>query len=332
MSTTALNHKNKKNKKNVDVAPLASINALDQPLPAVPCNPSPITLADIDTEWTKLQTTEDIHALKVFSKLGTKIIDYFTLDQRLRVIGKKGINFFQLWAEWESTYKHLPYNIKLMQWCDQQKRYMKSHYQRIINLYSLYYNMPLAFKANLAWRFMQPYKPRSVLNMCGGFGGIMLGAILQKAERYTSVEINTELKPAYEAMLAWLATKTPAITTTVTNLWQDALTVDYAALDDYDFVLSSPPYYNIEKYANNAIYKTKADWDTQFYRPLFQQVWQHLQPAGRLCLNVNKEIYDRVCVPLLGEAQTLFPMPKRSHHNAYREYIYVWQKPPPHDH
>lgn len=296
-------------------------NPLDLPLPLVPVSPHPITLADIDKEWQTLQTTT-VGQLKEFSKLGTKIIDYFTLDQRLRVIGKKGINFFQLWDGWEKTYKHLPYNQKIMKYCDDHHRYTKSHYQRIINLYSLYYNMPLAFKANLAWRFMHPYQPRSVLNMCGGFGGIMLGAILQRVSKYTSIEINVALQPAYEAMLAWLH---PKHSTTVINLWQDALTVDYATLD-YDFVLSSPPYYNIEKYANNAVYKTKLEWDTQFYIPLFQKVWDHLQPGGRLCLNVNKDIYQRVCLALLGEAHSLFPMPKRSHHNTYREYIYIWQK------
>jgi len=301
----------------------ANVRPLDLPFPAVPVCPNPITLQDIDKDWTLLKATA-VGNIKEFSSLGSKIIDYFTLEQRLCVIGKKGINFFQLWDGWEKTYKHLPYNVKIMKWCDEHNRYTKSHYQRLINLYSLYYNMPGAFRATLAWRFMHPYNPRSVLNMCGGFGGIMLGAILQKVERYTSIDINKDLKPGYEAMLAWLQTKNH--TTQVTNLWQDNLTVDYATLD-YDFVLSSPPYYNIKIYAHNNVYKTKLEWDTKFYVPLFTKIWQHLQPNGHLCLNVNKEIYQRVCLTMFGEAHTLFQMPKRSHHNKYYEYIYIWRKP-----
>ena len=41
-------------------------------------------------------------------------------------------------------------------------------------------------------------------------------------------------------------------------IFKSALEVDYSKLD-YDLVFTSPPYYFIQKYMNNAVYKTKKE-------------------------------------------------------------------------
>jgi hypothetical protein len=54
--------------------------------------------------------------------------------------------------------------------------------------------------------------------------------------------------------------------------------------------------------------------------------WEHLKVGGHYCLNVNKDIYENVCVELLGEANEFLPLVKRKRFNEYEEYIYVWIK------
>ena len=41
-----------------------------------------------------------------------------------------------------------------------------------------------------------------------------------------------------------------------------------------------------------------------------------------------KEIYEKICIPLLGNAHELIPLVKvkRSQNEKYKEYIYVWKK------
>ena len=60
--------------------------------------------------------------------------------------------------------------------------------------------------------------------------------------------------------------------------FQDALTIDYNSLD-YDFVFTSPPYYFIQKYQNNIEYESKKEMDEKFYIPIFNKVYNGLQPG-----------------------------------------------------
>jgi anthranilate/para-aminobenzoate synthase component I len=68
----------------------------------------------------------------------------------------------------------------------------------------------------------------------------------------------------------------------------------------------------------------KTQMNENFYKPLFQKTYEHLQPGGIYALNINQEIYEAVCVPLWGEAQEKIPLKKSQRQNNYSEYIYVF--------
>lgn len=108
-------------------------------------------------------------------------------------------------------------------------------------------------------------------------------------------------------------------------IFQDATTIDYSLLY-YDMVLTSPPYYGIEKYSNNKEYKTKTDMNVNFYIPLITNTFKYLQKNGHFCLNVNNEIYKNVCIQLLGEANEIIQLKKSKRQNNYTENIYIWIK------
>ena len=40
----------------------------------------------------------------------------------------------------------------------------------------------------------------------------------------------------------------------------------------------------------------------------------------------NKEIYEDICITLLGPANDIIPLKKSKRQNNYEEFIYVWYK------
>ena len=117
-------------------------------------------------------------------------------------------------------------------------------------------------------------------------------------------------------------------TTKIKLMFKDALTVDYSKLD-YDFVLTSPPYYNIELYTGTN-HKTEEEWETTFYIPLFTKTFKHLKRGGYYVLNIPQKVYESVCVDLFGKADIKMPLKlklKNMHtEKEYHEFIYVWKK------
>ena len=94
----------------------------------------------------------------------------------------------------------------------------------------------------------------------------------------------------------------------------------------YDMVFTSLPYYNIEIYGNNKQYDNKKEWNEQFYKPLIERTYKYLQDGGVYALNVPEEIYNNVCILVLGECSEKIELYKRKRNNNYHEWIYVWRK------
>jgi len=78
-------------------------------------------------------------------------------------------------------------------------------------------------------------------------------------------------------------------------IFRDALKVDYSMLE-YDVVLTSLPYFNRERYANQ-VERTDAVWIQEFYHPLIISVWNSLKEGGHMLLNVDRKTYEEAIVP-----------------------------------
>jgi predicted methyltransferase len=166
------------------------------------------------------------------------------------------------------------------------------------------------------------YKATRVLNFCAGWGGSTIAAAALGIDTYYGVEINSDLKESYADMSAYLAKKS---STKIEIVIGDALEVNYSSMK-YDLVFSSPPYYSLEKYPNNAIYVSKVDMEKNFYKPLFQMTYNGLQIGGHYIINICKEVYEKVLKELLGPAHEIFPLKKSHRQNDYTEMVYVWIK------
>ena len=122
------------------------------------------------------------------------------------------------------------------------------------------------FKPTIAMNVYSQVKATAVLDPCAGWGGRLLGAVAMGL-KYVGIDTNVALKPAYDEMMTTLGI-------TSTMLWQDALSVDFSAID-YDCVLTSPPYVNLEIYEGMTPFQS----DFAFYRTSLSRFWTSAEQA-----------------------------------------------------
>ena len=263
----------------------------------------------------------ELSKIKPLSIIGNDFINYFTSMQRLNTIGNKGISFWYFYEHKDEFIKK-QYIRNVYEYCNKNQPSLTDTkiWYRIFNMYFGSINI---FKATIAMNIYCKYKPKSILDFTMGWGGRLIGACALNIEKYTGIDLNTELKTPYSKMVKMLK---PLSSTNIKLIFKDALKVDYSKID-YDMVLTSPPYYNIELY-NGTEKKTKKEWNNNFYKPLITKTFKYLKKNGYYCLNINNEIYENICIQLLGNAHELIPLTKvkRTNNEKYNEYIYVWKK------
>jgi tRNA1(Val) A37 N6-methylase TrmN6 len=173
------------------------------------------------------------------------------------------------------------------------------------------------------------YKPSSILDFCAGWGGRLIGACALNVPQYIGIDINIGLEQHYNKITEFFdyeeRKKLIKVKTQFKIFYENAVTFDYSKIE-YDMVLTSPPYYFLEKYSNNVIYDSKTEMKDKFYVPVITNSFNHLKEHGYYCLNVNEQIYEDICVILLGKAHQKIPLKKSKRQNEYTEYIYIWKK------
>jgi len=277
-----------------------------------------------DIEMDKLiEIGKNADSISPRSRVGNNVVDFFTFPQRLETRGKYNVNFFEFLQNIEE-FKKKKFIQTMLNYYNNVKNKNKKKNDFVV--YKEVYNICIS-----AINIMRPlncmeiytkYKAKRVLNFCAGWGGSTVAASALNLEAHYGIEINNALKKPYEKMVAYLATKSK----TKNEIYiGDAVDFDYSEIK-YDTVFSSPPYYFIEKYANNVLYKSKQEMDDNFYKPLFLKTYQGLQKGGYYIINICQEIYDNVLRELLGEAGEIFPLKKSKRQNNYTEMVYVWHK------
>jgi hypothetical protein len=283
-----------------------------------------ISIEDIDEEMNKLiQIGKDAHTLSSRCRTGNNVVDYFTFLQRLETKGKYDINFFEFIERIEEFKKKKFIQTMMTYYKDvKNKNNTKNEYIVLKEVYNICISAINIMRPLNCMEIYSKYKAKRVLNFCAGWGGSAVAAAALNLEAHYGVEINSDLKPSYDKMVTYL--KTFSATEFDVRIG-DAATTDYNEFV-YDTVFASPPYYFIEKYANNAKYDSKKDMDDKFYIPAFTKSYNGLQSGGYYIINICKEVYDGVLKKLLGEANEIFPLKKSKRQNEYTEMVYVWYK------
>ncbi len=263
-------------------------------------------------------------------RTGNNVVDFFTFQERLETRGKYDVTFYDFVKNIEEfKKKKFIQNMFIYYATVKNARGLKNEYIVMKEVYNICISAINIFRPLVAVELYTKYKPSVVLDPCAGWGGRAVGAAVCDNVQYFGIDINQSLQFPYQNMCAFLNSKSksnlkPRIHMTIA----DAVTYDYSQIEPkYDMVFTSPPYYFIEKYNNNKTYNnSKDEMDEHFYIPLFSNTFLHLLPGGYMALNVNREIYERVCIRLFGPVHQTMNCKKSKRQNDYREMIYIWMK------
>ena len=286
-------------------------------------------------DYEKIKTAiKDLDNVKPLSPIGLTFIENFVQLELLSTKSKQGISFFDFWynrsfyMSRDNATKNLIHSIK------KNKPYL-TEIKIGKQVFNLYYGSIHIFRPINALKVYKQFNPNTILDFTMGWGGRLLAATLLHIPKYIGIDYNTKLMEPYEKMTDILKKDTK---TKIELHFQNSLLFDYSKIE-YDMVFTSPPFYNKEIYGEKETYKTKEEWDEQFYKPIFQKTWDHLKPGGTYCLNVPCDLYERILLKMLGDAKETIELKKYSRilpkrektkqYNVgqkYKEYIYIWKK------
>jgi hypothetical protein len=283
-----------------------------------------ITLEMLDEDMEKLIAIgNNANTISPRSRIGNNIVDFFTFTQRLETKGKYNTNFFEFIENIEEFKKKKFIQTMLTYYTNvKNKNNTKNEYIVYKEVYNICISAINIMRPLNCMELYSKYNARKVLNFCAGWGGSTVAASALNLDSHYGIDINSDLKEPYKNLIEYLETKSD----TKNHIHiGNAVNFDYTTIE-YDTVFSSPPYYFIEKYANNTIYTSKKEMDDKFYKPLFSKTYGSLQKEGYYIINICQEVYENVLKKLLGDASEIFPLKKSKRQNDYTEMVYVWKK------
>ena len=185
------------------------------------------------------------------------------------------------------------------------------------------------FKPSIAKHIYDKFDATSVLDPCAGWGGRMLGAITLGIE-YQGFETNKNLESCYESMLE-----------AVNEIWcedEDTYKIDFKSCMDakfseyeYDCVLTSPPYYNLETYPHQSELPEEAVWYKTFLMAMISRSFKYMKPGGHCCINMSPKMYDKMMKFNFPKCDFKIDFLQQKNEAVNKkdkkDYIYVWHKP-----
>ena len=175
------------------------------------------------------------------------------------------------------------------------------------------------FKASAAKFLYKKYKATSVLDPTSGWGGRMLGA--WGVCKYTGIDTNTNMKPVYDDMIL----KTDPVN--LRMIWDDCLKVDFSTIG-YDFVLTSPPYSNMEIYEEMTPWATDEIFYKEFLIPLIDKCRKYCKKGGKVCFNISPKMYEDILAlgyePAHIDEDLLQQLGQQHNTSKKQDKIYIW--------
>ena len=300
-----------------------------------------VTIADI--EHHKLITTKDLdkdlNNLNKFDATtnannfaGNPFLYHFQFKNLLKCRRQDGKTIYDIATdptEW----------TKLIDSTRQRNRGGRTAAGNVFECFRINLGSIVMFKATTAKYLYKKYKAKSVLDPTAGWGGRMLGAWSLDIN-YTGIDTNVEMKPAYNSMMKFLTEYTGfenknfvvERNSKLNMIWQSCLDVDFSKLD-YDFVLTSPPYINLEVYEHMELWDSDTAFYKEFFIPLWEKCCKHIKQGGHVCFNISPKMYDDVVknglTPCDTEEDLLQQMGQRKKQlttgKKKHDKIYIWQ-------
>ena len=280
----------------------------------------PITKEEALEDYEKLK---EINCKKINPRnhYGNKAMDYFFFALRLQTKSKTGTTFKEFYESKrylkEGSYKRLyEYNLA----------HRKIPIVAAYDVFRLYVSSINAFKPLIAKELYCRYNPKTILDFSAGWGGRCLAAMAMDIN-YIGFDTNKSLKKAYNGMVKLYPTNSK-----ISIHFTDSSKVDFSQYS-YDFVFTSPPYFQktkpTEEYRNMPKYENREDFNQRFFFPVVENAFNGLSKGGHFCLNIPIDMYDDI-KKVLGKANKKYPLHIQSRYSGktpvYKEFIYVWNK------
>ena len=183
----------------------------------------------------------------------------------------------------------------------------------------------VCFKASTSKYIYKLFNATSVLDPTAGWGGRMLGA-MSLGIKYTGIDTNINLKEGYDKMIKDIV-GVDVNRPEYKMIWKSCLEVDYSQLD-YDLVLTSPPYINMELYENMAWFPNEHLFYRQFLIPMMNNCYQYLKKGGHMCINISPKMFKDLIIYGYREPDCQIDLRQQGRNYATKsqDYIYVWNK------
>lgn len=258
-----------------------------------------VTITDIENHKiiSEDELDADLNKLRAFDSstnannfYGNPFLYHYQFKNLLRCRREKGVTIYDIHNDKEKW-------DKLIEDTRKRDRGGRTAAGNVYECFRANLGSIVMFKSTTAKYLYQKFNATSVLDPTAGWGGRMLGAWALDID-YTGIDTNVEMKSAYDQMMTKLNTQDADFSnmfeTDSSNLnmiWESCLDVDFSTIE-YDFVLTSPPYVNLE------VYEHMTEWDSNeaFYKDFFIPVWQkcvdHIKEGGHVCFNISPKMYD----------------------------------------
>jgi hypothetical protein len=189
----------------------------------------------------------------------------------------------------------------------------------------------VCFKSSTSKYLYKKFNATSVLDPCAGWGGRMLGA-MALGIKYTGIDSNINLKEGYDRMiydlLGYHHGVAPEFVNQYKMIWDSCLNVNYNELD-YDFILTSPPYINMELYENMPLFESDIIFYRDFLIPMMNRSFEGLSVGGHMCINISPKMFKSLMKlgyrPPDSQVDLRQQMGK-NYATKSQDYIYVWNK------
>jgi len=205
------------------------------------------------------------------------------------------------------------------------------------------------FKPTVAKTIYDLYKPNDVLDFCSGWGDRLCGFYASDyPETYTGVDPNSCLVESYfeqSKLYSQLIGDKRKTANMICSAAEDIASYD----QNFDLILTSPPYFNIEKYCNENTqsykrYRSIESWLNEFLFVAIYTAWKSLRKNGYMLINIS-DVYSghkvqKICDPMndfiysiggkyfgtIGMKMSKRPNSKASARGIFIEPIWIWRK------
>lgn len=197
--------------------------------------------------------------------------------------------------------------------------------------------MASQFKPSCAKTIYDFFGAKRVLDTSAGWGDRLVGFHASGAESYIGIDPNSELHQPYEKISHFC--NTGKETKFICSPAEDA---DLTGVE-VDFVFTSPPYFDIERYSDDETqswkrYPTTEKWLRGFLFPMLTKCYDALSEGGRIAINIADKKGEMICAPMLQHMESIgatyegvlgYKLHKRNGvglTDTFCEPVWVWSK------